>query len=55
MYYGNTTFTYGNEFKEHMKVKGASSGDIFYYLFDVRAEKFLSKKEKKYLLVLFEK
>jgi len=30
------------------------SEDIFDYLFDVRAEKFLSKKEKKYLLELFE-
>ena len=55
MHYRNTTFTYGNEFKEHMKVEEAVSGDTFDYLFDVKAEKFLSKKEKKYLLELFEK
>ena len=29
--------------------------DLFDYLFDVGAEKFLSEKEKKYLLELFEK
>ena len=55
MHCGNTTFAYDNEFKEHMKVEWAVSEDIFDYLFDVRAEKFLSKKGKKYLLELFEK
>jgi len=54
MHCENTTFTYDNEFKEFMKVEGAISEDIFYYLFDVGAEKFLSKKEKIYLLELFE-
>ena len=38
-----------------MKVEGETSEDIFYYLFDVRAGKFLLPKEKKYLLELFEK
>ena len=37
------------------KVEGAVSEDIFDYLFDVRAEIFLSAKGKKYLLELFEK
>ena len=55
MHCKNTTFAYGNEFKEYMKVEGAVSEDIFNYLFDVGAEKFLSAKGKKYLLELFEK
>ena len=55
MYYENTTFAYSNEFKDYIKVDRAESEDIFYYLFDVGGEKFLSKKEKKYLLELFEK
>ena len=38
-----------------MKVKGVVSKYIFDYFFDVGAEKFLSKKGKKYLLELFEK
>jgi len=38
-----------------MKVEGAVSEDIFDYFFDMRAGKFLSDKEKKYLLELFEK
>ena len=49
------TFTYDNEFKEHMKVEGAVSEDIFDYFLVVGAGKFLSEKEKKYLLELFEK
>ena len=55
MHCENTTFVYDNEFKEHMKVEGAVLEDIFNYLFDVRAEKFLSAKGKKYLLELFKK
>ena len=54
MHCGNTTFAYSNEFKDYMKVNGAESEDIFYYLFDVGIEKFLSEKVKKYLLELFE-
>jgi len=54
MHYGNTTFAYSNEFKDYMRVKGAVSEDIFDYLFDFEAGKFLSEKEKKYLLELFE-
>jgi len=50
MHCENTTFAYDNEFKEYMKVKGVVSEDIFDYLFDVGARKFLSKKGKKYLL-----
>jgi len=37
-----------------MKVEGVVSEDIFNYFFDVEAETFLSEKEKKYLLELFE-
>jgi len=55
MQYGNATLAYDNEFKEYMKVEGAVLEDIFDYLFDVGTGKFLSEKEKKYLLELFEK
>ena len=55
MHCENTTFPYDNEFKERMKVEGLVSKDIFDYLFDVGAGKFLSEKEKKYLLESFEK
>ena len=41
MYCGNTTFAYDYEFKEYMKVEGVISEDIFDYLFDVGARKFL--------------
>ena len=54
MHCGKTTFAYDNEFKDHMKVEVVVSEDIFDYLFEVRAEKFLSEKRKKYLLELFE-
>ena len=54
MHCGNTTFTYDNEFKDCMKMEGAMSEDIFDYLFDMGAGKFLSEKEKKYLLEVFE-
>ena len=37
-----------------MTVDEAVSEDIFNYLFDVGAQKFLLEKEKKYLLELFE-
>ena len=55
MHCENTTFAYGNEFKEYMNVEGAMSKDIFDYLFDVGAEKFLLAKGNKCLLELFEK
>ena len=51
----NTTFTYDNEFKEYIKVEEAVSENIFDYLFDVGARKFLFEKGKKYLFELFEK
>jgi len=54
MHCGNTVLAYDNEFKDYMKVDGVVSGDILDYLFDVGAEKFLSKKGKKYLLELLE-
>ena len=38
-----------------MKVDGATSEDVFDYLFDLGAGKFLSKKRKKYLHELFER
>ena len=55
MHCENATITYDNEFNEYMKVEGAVSEDIFDYLFDVGAEKFLSKKAKKHFLQWFEK
>ena len=55
MHCRNTTFAYHNEFKEYMKVGEAVLKDIFDYLFDVKAEKLLSEKGKKYFLELFEK
>ena len=44
MYCGNTTFTYSNEFNDYMKVDGVESEDIFDYLFNIGAEKFLLEK-----------
>jgi len=55
MHCGNTTFVYHEEFSKYMKVEGATSEDVFYYLVDLGAEKFLSEKEQKYLHELFEK
>ena len=55
MHYGNITFAYDNEFKEYMKVEGATSEDVFDYIFEVGGGKFLSETWKKYLLKLFEK
>jgi len=55
MHCENTTFVYHEEFSKYMKVEGATSADIFDYLFDLRAEKFLSEKGKKYLHKLFKK
>jgi len=55
MHCGNITFTYDNEFKEYIKVEWAVSEDILDHPFDVGAGKFLSEKEKKYLLELFKK
>ena len=54
MHCRNTTFTYHNEFSGYMKMEGVASKDVFDYLFDVGAEKFLLETEKKYLLELFE-
>ena len=48
MYWRNITFIYHNDFSKYMKVKGATSKDIFHYPFDVRVRKFLSEKEKKH-------
>jgi len=55
MHWGNTIFIYHEEFSKYMKVKGATSEDVFDYLFNLKAEKVLSEKEKKYLHELFEK
>jgi len=54
MHCGNTTFVYHKEFNKYMKVEGATLEDVFDYLFDLGAGKFLSEKEKKYLHELFE-
>ena len=51
----NITFAYHDEFSKYMKVEGVTSEDVVYYLFNFGAEKFLSEKEKKYILELFEK
>jgi len=54
MHCGNTIFAYSNEFNDYMKVDGAESEDIFDYLFDIGAGKFLSEEGNKYLIELFE-
>ena len=55
MYCGNTTFIYHDEFSKYMKLDGATSEDVFDYLFDLGVGKFLLEKRKKYLHELFEK
>ena len=55
IHYWNTTFVYHDDVSKYTKVEGATSKDIFDYLFDVRDGKLSSEKEKKYLHELFEK
>jgi len=55
MHCGNTTFVYHSEFSKYMKVEGATEEDVFDYLFDVGAGKFLEEKGNRYLHDLFEK
>jgi len=55
MHCDNAIFVYHNDFNKYMKVEGAISENVFDYLFDLRAEKFLLEKEKKYLHELFER
>jgi len=55
MHCENTTFIYHDDFSKYMKVDGATSEDVFDYLFDLGDGKFLSEKGKKYLHELFEK
>jgi len=52
---GNITFIYHNDFSKYIKVERVTSKDVFGYLFDVGAGKFLLEKGKKYLHELFEK
>jgi len=40
----NTIFIYYDDLSKYMKVEGATSNDVFDYLFDVGVEKFISKK-----------
>ena len=54
MHCGNTTFIYHDKFSKYMKVEGATSEDVFDYLFDLGAGKFLLENGKKYLHELFE-
>ena len=54
MHCRNTTFAYHNEFNEYATIERATSEDVFDYLFDIGAEKFLLKNRKKYFLQLFE-
>ena len=44
-----------NGLSKYIKVEGATLEDVFDYLFDVGAEKFLWKKWNKYLHEIFEK
>ena len=46
MHCGNTTFIYHNDFSKYMKVDGATSNDVFDYLFNLKAGKFLSEKKR---------
>jgi len=46
MHYENTTFIYHDDFSKYMKVDRATSEDVFDYLFDLGAGKFLSEKRK---------
>jgi len=55
MHYGITTFIYHDDFSKYMKVDGATSEDVFDYIFDLGAGKFLWEKGKKYLHELFAK
>ena len=55
MHCGNTNFIYHYKFSKYMMVDGATSEDVFDFLFDLGTEKFLSEKEKKYLHELFER
>jgi len=55
MHCRNTNFIYHNEFSKYMKIETATSQDVFDYLFDVKAIKFILEKGKKYLLELFRK
>jgi len=55
MHFENTTFIYHDKFGKYMKVDGATSENIFDYLFDMGVGKFLSEKGKKYLHELFER
>ena len=55
MHWGTTTFVYHNDLSKYMKVEDGISEDVLDYLFDVRAEKFLLEKGKKYLHELFKK
>ena len=47
--------SYHNEFSKYIKIEGAILESVFDYLFDVRAEKLLSKKGKRHLHDVFEK
>ena len=55
MHYRNTAFPYHNELSNYLKIEGPTSEDVFDYLFNIRAEKFLLEKGKKFLYELFEK
>ena len=55
MHCENTTSIYHNDFSKNMKAERATSEDVFDYLFDLGAGKFLSEREKRYLHDLFEK
>ena len=48
-------FIYHDDFSKYMKVEGATSEDIFDYLFNLGVGNFLSEKGKKYLHELFER
>ena len=43
---GNTTFVYHNDLGKYMNIEGATSEDVFDYLFDVRAENSYEKSKR---------
>ena len=51
----NTTFIYHDDVSKYRKKKRATYENVFDFLFDIGAWKFLSEKEKRYLHELFER
>ena len=43
----NIAFIYHSDFSKYMKIDEVTSEDIFYYLFEIGAENFVSENEKR--------